>query len=178
MAGPRPGRGGGQGAAGGGRSVEPLPVWMKLFLIVSLAPLIAVLFPTFMLVGLGLLPTLAVYLFDKRRNKSFAITVALTNICGVLPSLADLWERGQTMQAANAIAVDPLFWLLPLCAAGVGWLIFMGMPPIIAAYYETSTQARIRTLMLKQQGLVETWGDEVRGDDVGPEGAESAAGTD
>lgn len=165
MAGSRSSQGQSRGAAPRGRSVEPLPVWMKLFLIVTLAPLIAVLFPTFMLVGLGLLPTLAVFLFDKRRNKSFAMTVGLTNICGVLPSLADLWEHGQTMQAANAIAGDPLFWLLPLCAAGVGWLIFMGTPPIIAAYYETATEARIRTLMLKQQSLIETWGEEVRGDD-------------
>lgn len=144
---------------------EPLPLWMKLFLTVSLAPLIAVLFPTFMLLGLGMLPTVAVYLADRSRNKSFATTVALTNLCGVLPSLAELWDRGQTMQAANALAVGPMFWLLPLGAAGIGWLIFMGMPPLIAGYYQTSAEARIRTLQQKQQRLVETWGEEVRVED-------------
>lgn len=146
---------------GRGRAVEPLPLWLRLFLLVSLAPLIAVLFPTFMLVGLGMLPTLVVYLGDKSRNKSFAMTVALTNLCGVLPSLASLWDRGQSMQAATEIAGDPLMWILPLGAAGVGWLIFMSMPPLIAAYYKTASDARIDNLMLKQRGLVEVWGEEV-----------------
>ena len=157
------------------RTPEPLPMWMKLFLLVTLAPLIAVLFPTFMIIGLGMLPTVATYLSDRGRSKAFSITVALTNLCGVLPSLAQLWDHGQSMQAANEIVAQPLFWALALGAAAVGWLLFMSMPPLIAVYYTTAADARIRNLMIKQQKLVETWGDEVKGED---EEVDAAGGDD
>ena len=148
----------------------PLPVWIKLVLLVCLAPLIAVLLPTFLVVGVGMLPSLVVYICDKTRNKHFALTVALMNTCGVLPALAELWGHGQTMDIATANLTDPLFWFMSIGSASVGWLVFMGMPPLIAAYYHTASDARLQNLLTRQQGLVETWGEEVRGEPAEAEG--------
>ena len=154
-----------------------LPIWAKLLLLIIAAPLIAVLLPTTMLLCLGLIPTAAVYLQDKTREKSFTITVGLLNLCGVLPSIGELWSRGQAMQVATETVVDPLFWLMAFGAAAMGWLIFSGMPPLIAAYYTMASEARVRNVIQKQQALVEMWGEEVRGD-AEPEGDASAPTTE
>lgn len=150
---------GGKGAGGPG-----LPVWAKLLFLVILAPLIAVLMPTCMLLSLGMIPTAIVYLKDKTREKSFSITVGLTNLCGVLPMLGELWSRGQAMQVATETVSDPLFWMLSFGAAAIGWLIFMGMPPLIAAYYTMASDARIDKVLLRQRALMEMWGEEVAGE--------------
>ena len=42
----------------------------------------------------------------------------------------------------------------------------MAMPPLIAAYYNSAKDARIQILIRKQKGLVEMWGDEVKGDEA------------
>ena len=152
-------QGKGQGAERPG-----LPVWAKLLFLIILAPLIAVLLPTCMLLSLGLIPTAVVYLKDKTREKSFTITVGLTNLCGVLPMLGELWSRGQAMQVATETVSDPLFWMLSFGAAAIGWLIFMGMPPLIAAYYTMASDARIDKVLLRQRALVEMWGEEVTGE--------------
>lgn len=153
-----------------------LPAWAKLLLLIALAPLIAVLLPTCLLLSLGLLPTGFVYLKDRTREKSFTITVGLTNLAGVLPMLGDLWSRGQAMQVATEMLADPLYWILSFGAAAIGWLIFMGMPPLIAAYYTMASEARVEKVLQKQRALVETWGEEVMGDaDEPAQGAEPDA---
>ena len=152
----------------------PLPLWIKLVALVCLAPLIAVLLPTFLVASVGMLPSLVVYICDKTRNKHFALTVALMNTCGILPALAELWGHGQTMGLAAAKLTDPVFWFMSVGSAAVGWLVFMGMPPLIAAYYHTASDARLQNLLARQQGLIETWGEEVRGEEVRGE----PAGTD
>ena len=152
-----------------------LPIWAKLLLLIIAAPIIAVLLPTTMLLCLGLIPTAAVYLNDKTREKSFTITVGLLNLCGILPSIGELWSRGQAMQVATETVVDPLFWLLAFGAAAIGWLIFMGMPPLIAAYYTLASDARVNKVLVKQQALVEMWGEEVRGEDAAEESEPVAA---
>ena len=153
-----------------------LPAWAKLLLLIALAPLIAVLLPTCLLLSLGLLPTGVVYLKDRTREKSFTITVGLTNLCGVLPMLGELWSRGQAMQVATDTLLDPLFWMLSFGAAAIGWLIFMGMPPLIAAYYTMASEARIEKVLNKQRLLVETWGEEVMGEaEDGQEAASEVA---
>ncbi len=146
-----------------------LPAWAKLLLLIVFAPLIAVLLPTCLLLSLGLLPTAVVYLKDKTKEKSFTITVGLLNLCGVLPMLGELWSRGQAMQVATEMVVDPLFWMLSFGTAGFGWLIFMGMPPLIAAYYNMASDSRIETVLQKQRALVEVWGEEVTGDGDRPD---------
>ncbi len=153
-----------------------VPFAAKVVLFASATPLIAVLFPTCLVLAVGMAPTLVAYVLDGARDRYFALTVGLTNFCGVLPGLADLWMNGHTIVDAKAVVLDPLFWLFATAAAGIGWLIQMGMPPIIAAYYAMASEARIKTLMQQQNTLMETWGEEVN-DAAEPAADQPAAGT-
>ncbi len=157
-----------------------IPLAAKIVLFASATPLIAVLFPTCVVVALGMAPTMIAYVLDGTRDRYFALTVGLTNFCGILPGLSDLWMRGHTIVDAKAVVLDPLFWLFATAAAGVGWLIQMGAPPIIAAYYTMASEARIKTLMNQRKLLIETWGEEVNpnaasvAEEPGSEGREDA----
>lgn len=151
------------------RKEATIPGWLRVFGFILLTPLIGILFASFMLACAGMVPTVLVAIADRTGarlgDRSFVATVGMTNACGVLPSLAQLWAKGQTIPTAFSVMADPLFWFLAFGSAGVGWFIFLMMPPLIAAYYSSAGDARIRTLLNKQQGLVEMWGEEVKGDE-------------
>ncbi len=95
---------------------------------------------------------------------SKAITVGLLNACGALPALAELWMLGQSYDAALDISSNPFHWLMAYGAAAIGWLVYLGLPPILGHYYGITSQARLLNHRRKQRVLVEAWGEEVRGE--------------
>ncbi len=129
-----------------------------------LLPVIAVLAPSCIVLVVNMAPTLAAYVVDKSREKYLAITVGLLNICGTIPALAELWQQGQSYAAALDIVSNPLQWLMAYGAAAIGWVIYLGLPPILGNYYGITSEARLHNHQHKQQVLVEAWGDEVRGE--------------
>ncbi len=140
---------------------ETTPLWVKALGAVFALPILAVLLPSLLVLAVCLLPTLAAYVADRYRDKSLAVTVGLMNLCGALPVLAELWSRGQTMGAAGEVLADVFLWLLAYGAAGVGWLLFMMMPPVVTAYYSLTGTNRIHELRQRQERLLELWGPEV-----------------
>jgi hypothetical protein len=134
-----------------------------------LLPVVAVLFPTCMVLASGMVPTVVAFLVDRSRAKFLTLTVGMMNFCGTLPGVVDLWQHWQSYDMAGRIATDPFFWALAYAAAGVGWLIFLSLPPILASFYSVVTDRRIATLRKRQSALVDAWGEEVaRADRKGP----------
>lgn len=129
-----------------------------------LLPVVAVLLPSCIVLTVNMAPTIVAYVVDKSREKYLAITVGLLNVCGTLPALVGLWQQGQSYDAALDIAGDPFHWLMAYGAAGIGWVVYLGLPPILGHYYGITSQARLLNHQHKQQILVAAWGDEVRGE--------------
>ena len=129
-----------------------------------LLPVIAVLAPSCMVLTVNLVPTIVAYVVDRSREKYLTITVGLLNLCGSLPALAALWQQDQSYGAALDIVGSPFYWLMAYGAAGFGWVIYLGLPPILVRYYGTTSHARLHNHQRRQQVLVEAWGDEVRGE--------------
>ncbi len=127
-------------------------------------PVVAVLLPSCIVLTVNMVPSIVAYVVDKSREKYLAITVALLNICGTLPALADLWQQGQSYAAAVDVSGNPFHWLMAYGAAAIGWTIYLGLPPILRHYYNITSQARLLNHQHKQQVLVEVWGEEVRGE--------------
>ena len=127
-------------------------------------PVIAVLLPSFIVLTVNMVPTIVAYMVDKSREKYLAITVGMLNICGTLPALVGLWQQGQSYDAALDIVGNPFHWLMAYGAAGIGWLVYLGLPPILGHYYAITSQARLLSHQHKQKILVEAWGEEVRGE--------------
>jgi len=133
----------------------------KLVLAVSALPLVAVTLPSCLVLGVAMVPSAVAFLVDRTREKYLAISVTMLNFCGAVPALAELWSYGQSMVVAKSIAFAPLSLLVAYGAAAVGWLIHMGMAPIIAAYNRMASETRVRSLRRRQKRLIEAWGDEV-----------------
>lgn len=129
-----------------------------------LLPVIAVLAPSCMVLMVNMVPTVVAYVVDRSREKYLAVTVGLLNICGSLPALAKLWQQDQSYGAALDIIGIPFYWLMAYGAAGIGWVIYLGLPPILVHYYGITSHTRLNNHQRKQQILVEAWGDEVRGE--------------
>jgi len=128
---------------------------------ILMIPVIGILFPTCIVLGVGLLPSIVAYIVDRTGGRYLTVTVALMNFCGALPGVAKLWQAGQAYDAAWRIAFDPLHWLASYGAAAVGWIIYLAVPPILAAFYGRASLTQIEKLKRDQANLVEAWGEEV-----------------
>ena len=127
-------------------------------------PAIAVLMASCIVLMVAMAPTIVVYAIDRTREKYFAITVGLLNVCGTIPAEVNLWQRGQTYDAAFDIVSDPFYWLMAYGAAAVGWVIYLGLPPVFGHYYGITSHSRLLNHTRKQQVLVQSWGEEVAGE--------------
>ena len=130
---------------------------------VFMLPVVAVLLPTCLVLVTGMVPTAVAYVMDRSRDKALAISIGLLNFCGTLPGIIDLWAERQAYEVATRIATDPFFWLMAYAAAGLGWLICLALPPVVATYYGAISRNRIQAIRRRQASLTEAWGKEVSG---------------
>lgn len=156
--------------------------WARLSLALVVAlPAMIVLLPTTLLLFVLSLPTVVALLVDRTRERYLVATVGLLNLCGVLPALIELWERGQSVDEAFRLLTDMMYWLTAFGSAGVGWAIFVSLPPLVASYYALVSQRRVQQLRRRQKQLIEAWGEDVTGrahaaDEPEQPGAAPAAG--
>lgn len=165
-AGKTPGKSPGKspGKAPGKASAKPaafIPLWQKLVLGVFSLPLAALVLPSLMVLAIGMVPTAVAFAGDRSREKYLTITVGLPNFCGCLPAVAKLWSIGQSFSGAQEVLADPLSWAAAVGAAGLGWIVYIFTPPVVAVYYAAAGRAREQTLKRLQKTLVETWGEDV-----------------
>ena len=134
---------------------------MLIFWVLAALPLALVLWPTCMVVGVSLIPTLVMYLFEREPGKQVTICVGLANAVGALPAVAGLWDHGQSYEAAVNLLRDGLTWLVPYAAAAGGYMVYFATESIITAYYRITTAERIRQVQSRQRKLIEEWGPDV-----------------
>lgn len=119
--------------------------------------------PTVLVLGLGMLPTLAAAMTDRRREKYTTLCVGCMNFVGVLPYVARLWAEDHSYATAFKIMADPFAWLIMLGAAGLGWCIYLVAPGIVSMFIAMRVEQRISRLRRRQRDLVEEWGPGVAG---------------
>lgn len=131
-----------------------------IFFMIVLGSLVPFGVPT-LIVCAGLLPTLVALFTDTDPSRSSLATIGYMNIAGVLPFLIDLWQQGQTLNAALAIVRDPFSWTVMFGAAGIGYLILYAIPPFVAMFVLSKQEARLRVLREGMQQLEAIWGADV-----------------
>ncbi len=135
----------------------------KMLFVWALAalPLTLVLWPTCIVMGASLVPTLGTYFVDTRQGRHLTICIGLMNAVGAIPALGALWDQGQTYQAAVDLLADGLTWLTPYAAAAGGYLIYFITDSTFSTYYRITSGERIRSLQRQQKKLIEEWGPDV-----------------
>ncbi len=117
---------------------------------------------TALIVGVGMLPTLAALLVDGDKKKSVTVTVGLMNVAGVIPFIIELWKKGQTMQESMYIIQQPTVWICMYGAAAMGWLIVYSVPAAVQAVLAHRAHARIVDIDKHHAELVQLWGEAVK----------------
>lgn len=134
---------------------------LTLWLSIGFVALIILSLPSVVIIFFGMLPTIVAFIIDrsKRRNASFC--VGGINFCGVFPYLMDLWGHDNTMEMSIRILTDVFSLVIMYGAAGFGWMIYITLPPVIAAFLSVIAQHKLSILRTSQRQLIEEWGEDV-----------------
>ncbi|MER2519541.1 MAG: hypothetical protein ABTQ34_02505 [Bdellovibrionales bacterium] len=118
-------------------------------------------FPTFVLMAIGLIPTLVAIFTDTDREKYSATAVGAMNVAGLTPFVVELWTKGQTLGHVFEILKDANNWLVILGSAAIGQLLLFVVPQITASMTSAHYDIRLKTLKANLEELKNTWGPDV-----------------
>ncbi len=130
-------------------------------IVISILALTAL--PLCLLLVAGLLPTAVAVVVDRHRRRYLARTVGAMNLAGVAPGALRMWEAGISFSNLQQIIDSPVSWLVMYGAAGIGWVLYFCVPPIVAMVVEVKVDETKRRLESRAKILVEEWGEEVTG---------------
>ena len=143
-----------------GKGSKGRSAFSGLSVVASAVLLFMVALPTFVTLVVGLLPSMVAFIFDRSPGRAMARCVFGLNFSGVAPYILELWQiPAQTVGGATQQIFQPLALSIMYGAAGLGWLLYLAMPPIVANVLNLSAQRRVGELRKKQRTLIKTWGD-------------------
>ena len=114
---------------------------------------------SFLLLLVGMAPTLVAYLIDRTPKKFAAWCVGGMNFAGVLPSMLTYWDKGESVRKSISVAFNPFDLTVMYGAAAFGWMLYQSIPPVVAAMIAVSAQHRIAKLRARQRELIKEWGE-------------------
>ncbi len=116
---------------------------------------------SFVLLLVGFLPTVVACVVDREPGLPLGVSVGAMNTVGVLFFAVDLWMGPQNFGAAFALITDVYTMLVMYAAAAMGWIVYLGMPPVSATYLSVSQELRLQKLARHQESLIKEWSDNV-----------------
>jgi len=131
----------------------------SLLIMLTLLALVPFSLPTLMVMVCALLPTLGAALAERGPGRYAWICVGGLNFSGLAPWLFDLWFGHHTIDYAIHQITGVSMLLISYGAAGVGWLIYLSVPPVVSTFTTMTSQRRSVTLLADQKKLLEIWGD-------------------
>jgi hypothetical protein len=140
-------------ARGGGSQVLGLIVTGAAMLALSVVAA-----PIAVLLVAGMIPTIVAYIVDRTPWRTLTLTVGPLNLAGTAPYCLLLWFGTDTIQALGQYLGNVWVWLIMYLAAGIGWLLHLGMPLIVRIVLEGALDRRKGRLLQLQSELRADWG--------------------
>ncbi|HKX10832.1 MAG TPA: hypothetical protein VJN67_21720 [Stellaceae bacterium] len=119
--------------------------------------------PLCILLLTGLVPTMVATVVDRYRARYLTRAVGFMNLAGLTPLIVQLWANGLSMDGVAGMLSRPINWLTMYGAAGIGWVLFLGMPSLARIFVDIRADQLQRDLHARAKHLVEEWGEEVTG---------------
>ncbi|MCC7166912.1 MAG: acyl-CoA synthetase [Rhodospirillales bacterium] len=160
---------GAPGAARGKAPPPPPPAGRKskgmvtMILLVIGLPSIILFLPTWIFLGLAMLPTGVAFLVDRSKNRLAWISVAGMNLAGISYYLLNLWFGGHTVEHAVKMLANVFDLVVMYGSAAFGWILHKSLPPVVGAYLDVNAQHRLSALKATQRKLLAEWGPEITG---------------
>jgi hypothetical protein len=136
-------------------------IWRRLMSASVLLMLVVATPGTLLVLFFGMLPTGVAFVVDSSRGKYAASTVGGMNFAAVFPVLFNLWLHGHSVSAAGAALTDAFAMTAIYAAAAFGWSLHLGVPAIASAIRRATSAAKVARLRMRQQQLVDAWGEDV-----------------
>jgi len=143
------------------RKAGSVKAWLYTVLVAAL--IFFVFLEVFVLIVVGMFPTISAFVIDRTPRRYFTMTVAFANAVGVLPSAFQLFSGGSGgLDGAVELITDPLVLLSMYGAGAIGWFIHYIVPPFVAVWLSMSNEMKTMALKKRQKELVDNWGKEIR----------------
>jgi len=123
--------------------------------------LVVAVLPLCLVIIAGMAPTIAAAVADRHPRRHLLRSVAVLNVAGMVQPVATLLHAGLTVYGAAVVLFDPYQWLWMYGASALGWLCYLGMPPVMRFVIEGRATRTERGLQERAKALVEEWGEEV-----------------
>ena len=138
-----------------------MATWMWGAFIVSLWMMLSP--SSLMIISIGMLPTLVAFFCDRTEHKYAVYCVGGLNFCGILPFLLKLISN-HSLSAAMNIMGNVFSLGIIFGAAGLGWLLFLSIPPVISTFLIIMSDSRVKSLKSIQKKIIDEWGNSVMED--------------
>lgn len=139
-------------------------VFKILILWILMFPLVFLGYPTFILVAVGMVPTIVSLSVERETSMPATLCIGCFNVCGVVPYVLTLWEQHQSFKYMTNLFFDPYTLLVMYGTGGIGYSLYWGMPKIILGAMRLSARSNMRQLREAQRNLAEDWGDIIEPD--------------
>ncbi len=131
------------------------------FVSVLVIAMFALAAPAFILMLVGMVPTIVALVVDREPEKYTAMSVAAANFAGVVPFVVELLVGNSTMSDAFAMLTDVFVMAVVYGAAGIGWCLIAALPSVTTVFMKLSADSKVMRLRGDQAKLVVEWGEDV-----------------
>lgn len=143
------------------KTVEKKPV-PKIMIIMILLASSVILLPTYILLFVGMLPTLSVIFTKKEKDTNHKIyCIGGLNLTGLLPYLLDMYKISNTTDYALSVISNISNLGVVYGLAIIGFGIYSFLPSTLIMFFKISASSRTVTIKKKQAKIVNAWGDKV-----------------
>lgn len=133
----------------------------RFLVLLICAALVPFSLPTLLLLLVGMLPSLVAVIVEKGPYRYAWICVGGLNFASISPWLFNLWFGRHTMAYAIEQITGVSMLLAAYGGAAAGWLLYLGVPPLVRAVLSATSHHRLDNLSKLQKNLADQWGEDV-----------------
>ena len=120
-----------------------------------------VLAPTFLVLLIGMVPTLITFLFDTSETNYQTKTVGWLNATGCAVVIVTIWEKDHSLATAIEILLMPGSLGIIYVPALIGWGLIAMVRPLARGYLTIIHNLRLRGYMAERSELIRAWGPDL-----------------
>ena len=144
---------------------KPSGMIKVVFLLLSLAGIIFFK-QAFLLLLVGMLPTMVVAITDRNPGRALFQTVLSFNFSGAFYFFMQLVQSERSGGGSSAILSNGTTWFSIYASAAIGYIVYYGAPYVAYGMLRMAGQGNLLRLHNSQQRLLRDWGPEIRGEEA------------
>lgn len=122
------------------------------------------LLPTTVIFFIGMMPTIAIHLSSRAKQRTRVMTVGFMNFASCFPFWFQLMQKGHKFEIATSIILDPMNLSIMYGGAVIGYMIEWALAGFVSGLMIQKGRRRLELIKKAQEDMIERWGREVSGD--------------